>query len=124
MREIKFRAWDERTQKFYYSGLTCLLNKNGYLFEGEGSAHADFFDWYGDNTEIDIEQYTGLKDKNGKEIYEGDVINIIYKNFSYKNREIYFNKEYCGFRFRNNAEELRLKDCCLYEIIGNIHETK
>jgi hypothetical protein len=60
MREIKFRAWDktnkwmERPFNLYECG--CLNNEDGYS--------AEYFA---------LMQYTGLKDKQGKEIYEGDI---------------------------------------------------
>ena len=57
MREIKFRAWDKRNKYWYYFSL---------------SPKADVIDIY--ETLERLGQYTGLKDKNGKEIYESDVI--------------------------------------------------
>jgi uncharacterized phage protein (TIGR01671 family) len=62
MREIKFRAWQD-----YGEGHRSLLYDRGDL--------AEFFD----ATKGDpIMQFTGLKDKNGKEIYEGDILNLHY----------------------------------------------
>lgn len=71
MREIKFRAWDKFTQKYW--------NIENWHFEDE---YLDLIESADPNSkrvwrkfnEVELMQYTGLKDKNGKDIYEGDII--------------------------------------------------
>ena len=59
MREIKFRAWDMRVKKMYFGGMDKFNSIAPFVNALEN---------------YPLMQYTGLKDKNGKEIYEGDIV--------------------------------------------------
>ena len=66
-REIKFRAW--RENKMYYNITTAHYEHNA--MSGSGGDLWDFAEWMKWSK---VMQYTGLKDKNGVEIYEGDIL--------------------------------------------------
>ena len=67
MREIKFRVWDKEDKQMYYD--MCYIPDWGFIKNGyEDCPWADTFE-----SRI-VMQYTGVKDANGKEIYEDDIL--------------------------------------------------
>jgi len=116
MREIKFRAWDKAIKKII-NNINLLNIDFGIFFYGN-------IDEYIELVECKIMQYTGLKDKNGKEIYEGDIIKAI--DYSPQNYQIKFIEG--GFCATNknlipiDINHFYPSTGCIVEIIGNIYE--
>ena len=104
MRELKFRAWSKETNSF-----ECFD-----LYEGTECGLTNLQIW-ARNTEI--EQYTGLKDENGREIYEGDIV----KGGPYSGKPIVF-EEGRYWLGEEPDDLLRLSMHFDIEVIGNIHE--
>ena len=112
MREIKFRAWHKNRECFVPIEAHFSFDTNGELYQTDGKP-------------IELMQYTGLKDKNGVSIYEGDIIK--YKTFYYGKEkehivEVKWEKEatdlfgepdFIGFLARWEGGE----------VIGHIYET-
>ncbi len=120
MREIRFRAWD-RYKKVMHSWSECAPlcdpeDQNGGLDS-----------YFNKNTWVFM-QYTGLKDKNGKEIYEGDVVQIEKSYIAHFGKHhgtvVYFPG---GFVYKDTvtSDEMELtqrEDMSQLEIVGNIYE--
>ena len=115
MREIKFRVWHPDEGNMYY--FNCFKEITDW--------QADDF-YRADNTDdacVDFMQYTGLHDKNGKEIYEGDIVKSFFVDTDEAGNEIYkyyiievkYDEVLCSY---NIDKFMNL------EKIGNIYENK
>jgi uncharacterized phage protein (TIGR01671 family) len=117
MREIKFRGKTKKGKWVYGNpvfmneerGLVCYLIPYG----------KDVFDWVNEDIEIDkdtLGQFTGLEDKNGKEIYEGDIIKGMISDILIERIVSYDILD--GYTFFEDIDFNTL------EVIGNIYENK
>lgn len=125
MRAIKFRAWDTIRKKMF-AAITAL-----HLDDGVHSC--TFISNYGDETTISMEylelmQFTGLHDKNGKEIYEGDIVDCVVGE-EFGNCPVVFNEGCFSLSIKNGINKNHDYEPCLYEadsrfieVIGNIYE--
>ena len=113
MRTIKLRAWDKDHKYFIYFDLNDIDDD---LFGRHGVLQ---------NTAIEEwEQYTGLKDKKGKEIYEGDIYKNKY-NQGTRAGTIIYNHDGFKIQFKDQSNPKRMGSKSNKnngEIIGNIYE--
>ena len=114
MRKIKFRAWDKENEKMMKVSSLHLENKEISVKEN-GTFHLFRMQ--------DLMQYTGVKDKNGKEIYEGDI--VILNDAEEENRCIVKYK-YGSYILVDGdlREDLSNVEDRFLEVIGNIYENK
>lgn len=88
MRTIKFRAWYKKEKQMCYPGEDPEFDQ-GY-WDGMYMSEIFMLNRCLELDRIELMQYTGLKDKNGTEIYEGDVVQVKYKTSSW-GRKINYN---------------------------------
>lgn len=114
MRELKFRVWSEE-DKEYRNDLNVFR-----LHDGKLICTSPAYSLEGDR--FDVEQYTGLKDKNGEEIYEGDIVGFKWTKRLY----LVSYREYdASFILENDVweETIHLSlDKDDFEVFGTIHE--
>jgi len=115
MREIKFRAWDGKKMRFVTE--IHFMLKALYVHSSELSGWVGGLD--NDLQFKTIMQFTGVFDKNGKEIYEGDVIK---HNCGRKTAEVFWSDIYARWGARSIHNCFYVLAAIKSEVIGNIYE--
>lgn len=124
-REIGFRVWSKKYNKYFE--LSALVYENGKIVSilvnsGISDDISDIIDL--EPEDIVLEQDTGLKDKNGKKIYDGDIFkdeyNGGYEVVKYVNQRAAFCL--CWMNQESESGGFYIRDTTEMEIVGTIHE--
>lgn len=142
-RTIKFRAWYENVMRGKKIGDDIVWSKTSYydydpIIDNKGLCSVETgWDIQGheDKNDYILEQYTGLTDKNGREVYEGDIVEqFVCGIHQFKGKkcgrstiwQVRWNEKECCFELHYIKGSLfgdsMMSDSDEYEVIGNIHE--
>jgi uncharacterized phage protein (TIGR01671 family) len=118
MREIKFRAWDKEGKRMIYDGIEfelMAMNKDKHRTDAK-----NIFIGFNENDyqNFAIMQFTGLLDKNGKPIYEGDRV----RTWNGNRGTISYSEGY--WRIGQRGRKIEEHEWNSFEVIGNIYEDK
>ena len=121
-REIKFRIWADN--KFYNK---CLVGNTNNTNDEKWTCPMVWLEKQKEWVHCDngiICQYTGLHDKNGKEIYVGDIVRIIVNNNIEKICRVEFKNGIFGVMFSKNKDLTAFPHFCntTFEVIGNEYD--
>lgn len=128
MREIKFRAYDTYNERMIYDPYYFRINSNSENEDKKFNAPMEYAETWQDIDDgiwrpCHIMQFTGLKDKNGKEIYEGDIIRHDTYGNKPSHKIMYFISTFRLLSLLRNEDRLMLESQYRFiEVIGNVYE--
>lgn len=117
MREIKFRAWDKEKKQIFDVSNINFIGEEIDVYTNDSSSG----DWIGFDY-IELMQYTGLKDKNGVEIYEGDIVKVMDRTFAI----VKYSRDRGAYYLDCERKIGDVGLICQYDMIkrvGNVYET-
>ncbi len=100
MKDIKFRVWDKKSKMWLKRFNVDLLDIDTDILSA-----------------VELCQYTGLKDVNGKEIYEGDIVRTFGESFI-----VFYSQEQVGYLLKDTDGYLETIRTYRVEVLGNIYE--
>ena len=137
MREIEFRVWDNQ-EKVYLNKKDIAIDNLGNVFVFEGCNDNDSELWYArilvdpDNERYIIEQLTGLTDKNGKDIYAEDIVEVKHSDWTEPTIHVVKwcgDEKYPAFNLKPELDEavnsialVAQSDFFSVKVVGNVHE--
>ena len=122
MIEIKFRAWDSENNKWIYGWVTKLTEGVRRFWAIIQDEDGELVRYYIHN-ENSIGQFTGLYDKKGKEIFEGDIVDFLFDGIKFRLPVVW---DRLNVQYNLHRTDIQIsyefKRCADVGVVGNIYE--